>query len=320
MLNVEQIQLQGGADFSKYQSVKDLTQKIVSIPWLRVLRPLAEKAARVAELPGKLWFNPNPAEKISSEEGDQLTVISANLWHDYPRFRRIHARLEAFAQLVENHQADVLLLQEVARTADLWVDHWLAERLGMSFMYSRANGHQQGIGFEEGVAILSRYPLSRPVLRKLNPGSGPFVHRLAIGARIASPAGDLMAFSVHLGIKSKDNTAQANLLQDWVEGLAAESPAIVGGDFNAEESAPSIRQLKRSWLDTFRRINPLADGSTHEIHWPWGSVLRRARLDYIFLRAKQPRWAVVEARHLETPGGPHSDHRAVLLRLSPTVI
>ncbi len=71
----------------------------------------------------------------------QLTVLSANLWHDWPRFRRIKERLEDFARLAEREQADVILLQEVARTRAIRADEWLADRLGMVSVYSRANGH-----------------------------------------------------------------------------------------------------------------------------------------------------------------------------------
>jgi endonuclease/exonuclease/phosphatase (EEP) superfamily protein YafD len=94
-------------------------------------------------------------------------------------------------------------------------------------------------------------------------------------------------------------------------------PALVGGDFNAGEGTRQIKALQRSWLDTFRQLNPFADGATHELRWPWGGLLRRQRLDYIFLKAGQGHWSVLEARHLVTPGMPHSDHRAVLLRLAP---
>ena len=99
--------------------------------------------------------------------------------------------------------------------------------------------------------------------------------------------------------------------------LAGRDSALVGGDFNAGEFSRSIKSLKQNWLDTFRYLNPLADGTTHEIRWPWGNPLKRSRLDYIFLKAEQQKWKVLEALHLETPGAPHSDHRAVLLRLAP---
>jgi endonuclease/exonuclease/phosphatase family metal-dependent hydrolase len=258
-----------------------------------------------------------PSSPRKNHEHQELTVISANLWHDWPQRRRTVERLEAFAQMVEEHNADVLLLQEVARTSDFWTDHWLAKRLGMSYVYSRANGHLQGIGFEEGLAIFSRHPLVKPVLHRLSPANSRFVHRLALATQIATPLGDFQAFSVHLSINGSQNTRQAERLRSWVQELSGSMPALVGGDFNAGEFSRSIKTLKHNWLDTFRHLNPLADGTTHEIRWPWGKTLKRSRLDYIFLKAEQQKWKVLEALHLETLGQPHSDHCAVLLRLAP---
>ena len=294
-----------------------LLRKMLTLPGLRMLRPLARRVAGVMEAPGRLSVQAAPARMASDTGCQGLRVISANLWHDWPQHRRILERLEAFAHLAEDHQADVLLLQEVARTKKIWVDRWLAHRLGMAYVYSRANGHLEGIGFEEGLAVFSRYPLSRPVLRQLSPAENRFSRRLALGTQVSSPCGDLLAFSVHLGLTAKQNSDQAAKLSDWVKTVAKGTPALVGGDFNAGESSRQIKNLQQSWLDTFLHINPFADSATHELRWPWGKPFRRERLDYIFLKTQLTHYKVLEARHLETPGVRHSDHRAVFLRLAP---
>ena len=64
-------------------------------------------------------------------------------------------RLEGFAGMVKDENVDVILLQEVTHRSEYHVDQWLSERLGMAYVYSRANGHESGIGFEEGLAVLS---------------------------------------------------------------------------------------------------------------------------------------------------------------------
>jgi endonuclease/exonuclease/phosphatase family metal-dependent hydrolase len=273
--------------------------------------------AGVVEAPGRVSVRAVPARVIPEVGCQNLTVISANLWHDWPQHRRLVERLEAFALLVEDHQADVLLLQEVARINKFWVDRWLADRLGMAYVYSRANGHLGGIGFEEGLAIFSRYPLSRPVLRQLSPVENRFSRRMALGTQVSSPCGELLAFSVHLGLTSKQNFQQSTKLTEWVGNVSEGMTALVGGDFNAGEGSQQIKNLKRNWVDTFRHFNPFADGATHELRWPWGKPFRRERLDYIFLKTQLTHWNVLEARHLETPGERHSDHQAVLLRLAP---
>lgn len=292
-------------------------RNILSLPGFRLLCPLARRVLGVMEDPGRVSVQVEPVRGVLETGCQGLTVISANLWHDWPKYRRSLERLEAFARLVEEHRADVLLLQEVARTKNFWTDQWLSQRLGMAYVYSRANGHLGGIGFEEGLAVFSRYPLGQPVLRQLSPAENRFSRRLALGTQVKSPCGDLLAFSVHLGLVSRQNSEQTVKLSNWVQDISRGMTVLVGGDFNAGERSQQIKRLQQKWLDTFRQLNPFADGTTHELRWPWGRPFRRDRLDYIFLKARENNWNVMEARHLESVGELHSDHLAVLLKLAP---
>jgi endonuclease/exonuclease/phosphatase family metal-dependent hydrolase len=224
--------------------------------------------------------------------------------------------MDTFARLVEAENADVILLQEVARTPELHVDEWLAERLDMAYVYSRANGHKT-IGFEEGLAVFSRFPLGNAYLKQLGDKTNPFVHRLALGALLETPCGNMLTFSTHLGIGRRRNGNQMAHLRNWISELGNEFPVLIGGDFNAHETETQIQTTQSTWIDTFRHKNPTADGTTHELHWPWGGVFRRHRLDYIFLQPGSINWIVLESRHLQVKDGPHSDHRAVLTRLKP---
>ena len=303
-----------------HQSIIKPFKKITALPGLRQFFALIRRLLRVMERPTSQSIQSIPQPHAQEEDCKGLTVISANLWHDWPQHRRSMDRLEAFARLAEEHQADILLLQEVFRTTRFQTDEWLSQRLGMTSIYSRANGHQNGIGFEEGLAIFSKHPLGNPVLQQLSSETNPFVHRLALGTQISSPCGKFLAFSVHLSINGRENTRQVEHLHHWVHDVSDTMPAVVGGDFNADEHSKSITSLRQKWVDTFRHLNPLADGTTHEIHWPWKKPLRRARLDYIFLKAEQAQWTLLDALHLETPGEKHSDHRAVLLRFAPAVV
>jgi len=243
-------------------------------------------------------------------------VLSANLWHDWPRQRRWPDRLESLAQLVEAEQAEVVLLQEVARTRTLRADEWLAERLNMHCLYARANGHA-AVEFEEGVAVLSRFPLGQAKIHRFRARLNPFVQRVALGTVIATPNGPVAAVSLHLSLTPGRNARQLAALPGWVSGLAGTHPAVIGGDFNAPEHRSGIRRTRQHWVDTFRHLHPLADGATHELRWPGGRTLRRQRLDYIFWHPGQYPWQVLEARHLATPSARHSDHLAVVARLAP---
>lgn len=167
--------------------------------------------------------------------------MTANLWHDWPRQRRLLSRLEAFAAMVQRERVDVLLLQEVSRTPDLHVDAWLGQQLGMAYVYARANGDEAALGFEEGLAVFSRFALTAPRLRQLQPEPLPFVRRLALGVTVRTSWGEIPAFSVHLALARRQNAAQLDDLRRWI----GDAPAIIGGDFNAHETTPQIQGASR---------------------------------------------------------------------------
>jgi endonuclease/exonuclease/phosphatase family metal-dependent hydrolase len=294
--------------------LQSLGRKLLRLPLFRYIKPYARQVAAVTEVPGKLLMRETHERSASCNCG-MITVMSANLWHDWPLYRRLPERLNAFAHLVEEQQTDVLLLQEVVRKRDLHVGEWLADRLGMACVYSRANGHES-IGFEEGLAVLSRYPLSDPQIKELSSQKNPFVRRLALGAAIDTPCGGLSAFSVHLGLMPRDNIEQQEQLRQLVNGNANGKTVVVGGDFNAHESTPQIEQAKAGWVDTYRHLHPYGEAHTHTLRLPWGGILSRRRLDYIFLHSPEPSWQVVETLHITTPGKAHSDHHAVVTRLA----
>ncbi len=275
----------------------------------KVVMSVAEPVGRVSM---QRVANPLPAEECGG-----LTVMSANLWHDWPRFKNLEKRLEAFAKLIESERVDVILLQELARTPLFKADEWLAQRLNLAYVYSRANGSEK-IGFEEGLGVFSRFPLKRiPYLRQLGHTCNPFVRRLALGAAIETPCGEILAFSVHLGLFRKQNAHQLNDLHLWVDRISEGRSTIIAGDFNAHERSRQIKHIRGYWQDTFREIYKDGRTSTHEIRWPWGGLILSHRLDYIFLQPGHPAWQVMDVSHVDSPEGPHSDHRAVLARLLP---
>lgn len=247
-----------------------------------------------------------------------LNVASANLWHDWPRQHRWSDRLEAVARLAEVEALDVLLVQEIARTRRLRADLWLADRLGMSVSYARANGAVHAIGFEEGLAVLSRYPIGQVHLRQLSRGLNPLVRRIALGAEVATPHGTVLAVTTHLGLLRKHNARQVSALRDWVADISGGRVAIIGGDFNAPESSAAMTVTSGEWTDTFRHANPEASSSTYASQAPWGRWTRPRLLDYVFLQQPADRhWRVAGSWHVNGPGGRHSDHRAVITRVIP---
>jgi endonuclease/exonuclease/phosphatase family metal-dependent hydrolase len=210
-----------------------------------------------------------------------LRVLSFNVLHDFPRFRHLTARLAHIAAAIRELDPDVICLQEVP-----W--RWgsaaqrLAEELGLNYVYARANGNRWAILFEEGEAILSRYPLRESDCLELEPRADFFQRRVVLRATADTPWGPLRLFATHL---THDNPAanrgQAASLAEFV-ARSGGGPAVVAGDFNAEEEAPQIQAL--GWVDTYRRVHPDDPGYTCCVDDLTGGpdqVLTK-RIDYLF--------------------------------------
>ncbi len=298
-----------------YRELARVVGRAVTVPGLRRLHPVARRIHSVTTASGRVTRLSSPTVR-HPQDTPEITVLCANLWHDWPRHQRLSERLEAFARLVEVVGADVVLLQETARTKTVRADVWLAERLGLHMVSARANGDVEAVGFEEGPAILSHFPLGEIHLRQLSLGSNPLVRRVALASHVETPNGRLLVASVHLGLLQRHNPGQIRRLRSWVSEVSEGDAAVIAGDFNAPEHMPEISRTSQEWTDTFRRAHPDADATTHTRARRFGGLLHR-RLDYIFVQQPMtaPHWHVLECRHLDAPGGPHSDHRAVLARL-----
>ncbi len=297
-----------------YQELKALRNKILSYSMLQWIHPFTGRIISVTEPLGRISIMNHPRENRKRNVDNQISIITANLWHDWPRRRGFMERLECFKELVLKEDVDILLIQELARTKDFKTDEWLSEQLGMAYVYSRANGHASEMGFEEGIAILSRFPINRPRLAQLSDGKNLFVRRIALGVEINITGRNLLAFNVHLGINGRQNERQFQRLMNWVDEQSGSTPAIIGGDFNAGENTYQIRKAQGSWRDTFRERNPDKDGYTHEIQWPWGGILARSRLDYLFVNKGIGPWTIDEARQIQTSSCQISDHTPVLIK------
>jgi endonuclease/exonuclease/phosphatase family metal-dependent hydrolase len=211
-----------------------------------------------------------------------LRVMSLNVLHGFPRFASLDRRLAFVAQAIRENDADVVLLQEVP-----W--HWgnaaprLAEETGLNHLYLRANGNRWVLLFEEGEAILSRFPLHDAVFAELEPRAGSFEHRVVLGATADTPWGPIRLFSTHLTHGEPEvNAGQVASLAAFVSRSEG-GLALVGGDFNAEEHEPQIQTL--GWIDTYRQANPDDRGFTccvRDLTVGSRESLTK-RIDYLFL-------------------------------------
>jgi endonuclease/exonuclease/phosphatase family metal-dependent hydrolase len=257
--------------------------------WLILLAGLLLVLAWVlsASRPGMAAMGcPRDCATVAERREGPLRVMSLNVLHGFPRFERLPERLDLIAREIRSHDADIVCLQEVPWTrAEGNAAEHLARLTGLNQVYLRANGNRRTIFFEEGEAILSRFPLHDPVFVELAPRAGFFEHRVALQATAATPWGDLRVVVTHLTHGEPEvNRGQAGSLQAFVEA-AGDGPAVIAGDLNAVEDSPQIQALSGNWIDAYRTANPGDPGPTcciDDLHAGPGEPLEK-RLDYVFL-------------------------------------
>jgi endonuclease/exonuclease/phosphatase family metal-dependent hydrolase len=271
---------------------------------------------------------------------EQLRVVTLNLWGlTEPLARRMEIVRHGLAVL----SPDVLALQEVCAVPGAVENQAgvLAEALGMALVYAPATALASG---EEGLAILSRLPVLDTRHVEL-PFAATDERRIAIGAALAVPGGEVHAFVTHLSYRLRDGVkreAQAAAVDRFAGEMVVERGVprvgVLMGDFNATPEHDEIRFLRGlhtiegtrgQWQDAWAVAHPGEPGFTWARRNPGTERLawlgRDRRLDYVFVSplGRDGRGEVIDCRiTLDRPSDDGlfgSDHFAVVadLRLAP---
>jgi endonuclease/exonuclease/phosphatase family metal-dependent hydrolase len=228
-----------------------------------------------------------------------LRLVTFNLLHGGPWSsvtgddQELESRLAMTIAELRALQPDLVALQESAvtrRRGD--VAARIAGALGLAHVHARATERVVwppllgrlivgALGFAEGPAILSRFPITSAEIfdlprcqrRRLDP-------RVALRADVQTPAGPIAVFSTHTTRDDCQTRRVAEL------ALAQNGRAtIVMGDLNTAETAPVLGTFgDHGFVDLFRAANPTAPGLTvwQRIDASEPTVARR--VDYVFLR------------------------------------
>jgi len=154
----------------------------------------------VVALVAALW---SPA--FAAEAPVVIRVVSFNVLHGGPWSgftgdgQRLERRLELVAEGLAELRPDIVALQEASVSRRLGnVPARLAERLGLHHVYAPATSHVFGdgllsrlvvgaLGFHEGSAILSRFPIAAWDVHTLPRCDRYLDPRIVVRARLATP-------------------------------------------------------------------------------------------------------------------------------------
>ena len=189
--------------------------------------------------------------------------------------------------------ADIILLQEVVDGPTSHVPDEIAASLGLQVVFAPA--FQLNERFHEGLAILSRYPLSDKTVIPLSHHNLHFHTRVRIAqtAIAAIPTGPVRIVNVHLDNRINAEEKRDQLEQLWPATGSATDPCIIGGDFNSANfrwishvvPLPGVQSLQSLVDEEMRQ---------HGFNTPLGSGpgtlhFMRLKLDWIYLRGLRPR-------------------------------
>jgi endonuclease/exonuclease/phosphatase family metal-dependent hydrolase len=253
-----------------------------------------------------------PAVAPSPAAAATVDVMSYNIQWGAPSGRR----LEAVAKVIAGSGADVAGLQEVRRfarnakggnyrcedqarrvasllerfTGDDW--HW---KYVANYSRRQSSRHCRGVtshNREEGVLIVSRYPIVRAASYRLPYGRG-----MAEATVRVPGSGTVTVYTTHLDWRSNGKrTVQAREIVRIAKRRGG--PVFVTGDMNARPSTTPMRVLAGAMRDTWAEKG-VGKG-----------VTRNNRIDYVWYRggARPKSVKVIQSRA--------SDHRPVLARFS----
>ena len=235
-----------------------------------------------------------------------LTIMSWNLQGSQrPNIAKVAGKIEQF-------QPDVIAIQEIQKHQA----RALSRRLDWSYVWAfKHNGYGPLLPRRaEGMAIMSRSPLSNTGETTLSSGYGRFTYRrrIAMWATVDIHGQQFKLFNTHLASDdvNDEGVTQAQRLREIVDAHDGYS-TVIAGDFN-DHQRPDIVEILNSdqnqdaWTNSTSRSR---NGLTNPTKTPY------QRLDHILV----PRTSAIE--HVEVPDTNNdwatlSDHLPVIATIT----
>jgi endonuclease/exonuclease/phosphatase family metal-dependent hydrolase len=238
---------------------------------------------------------------------------------------RLEERLALAIDGLRALDADVIGLQEASVASDRGdVAARVADALGYHHVRASSGWRWMGwmartfLGFEEGPAIVSRFPIMSAQVMPLDACDRGY-GRVLLCATLATPWGEMDACSTH----TASSACQLRSIAALLVARHRTVPLVLTGDLNTTGGSEGSRYLRTTLgvRDTFHAANPHVDGVT--VWQPVRDPARRAtrRVDFVLAApAPDATLRVLDSRVvLDQPGAARdgtplwpSDHYGVL--------
>jgi maltose 6'-phosphate phosphatase len=274
----------------------------------------------------------------------EYLILTLNL-HTYQEARQ-NEKLQMITDVIGKMDIDFIAFQECAQNKNTAISEGIIREDNMARIISQRLLEKYHVNYdfvwnwshygwtvwEEGVAVLSKYPITQSEDRYVssNTSTASITSRKVIYASCQAPGGVFNIFSAHThwrtSLTDEEQNYQVINIKSMV--LEKETPApdvcsIVCGDFNGNPTSDypwsegyNTMMRKGEYSDTFLEAYPDANQRpAQSIYYTVGGDLP-GRIDYIFMK-KNPRIRSADSQIIFTPGlvGMVSDHFGVLTKV-----
>ncbi len=231
----------------------------------------------------------------------RIKVMSFNMQHGVYEDDAID--LKRVAKVIRSQKPDIVCLLEedvfTERSGRVGQMNAVAKLTRLTPVFGKAIDYQGG---DYGNAVLTRYPVKDQQTYPI-PMQSPGEARVILETRVAvSPTQTIRVLSTHFDHRI-DQTERARAAREVTAVIRRDprTPAILGGDLNADPDSPALDHLREDWIDAAELAGPT---------YPrWEPV---ERLDYILARPVGS-WRILDARVVKGTG--LSDHLPVVVEL-----
>jgi maltose 6'-phosphate phosphatase len=276
--------------------------------------------------------------------GNEFLILTINL-HTYQETRQ-NEKLNMIADVIGKMNIDFICFQECAQNRYAAITEGIIREDNMALVISKKIMEKYNIDYhfvwnwshygwdvwEEGVAVLSRYPVIQSVDRYVSSytGTGNITSRKVIYASCQAPGGLFNIFSAHThwrtSLSDEEQNNQINNIKSMVAEKGSSAPDLVSfvcGDFNGNPTSEypwsegyNMMMKTNDYSDTFLEI--YADANLKPAQSVYNTIGGDfpGRIDYIFMK-KNVHFKVTDSQIIFTNDvvGKVSDHFGVLTKV-----
>ena len=191
---------------------------------------------------------------IKNENADlSIRVMSYNIHHCNPPSKPDFIDLDAVANTISKQNPDVVALQEVdvntIRSGKINQAAILAEKLKMNVVFAKAIDYEGG---EYGVAILSKYPISKTEIHRLTTQPDTKGEpRVMLTAILALPNGKKIRFGcTHFDAQKAETNRLLQAREINSIAMKEKLPFVIAGDLNSRPGSNTINILDEQYTRT----------------------------------------------------------------------